>query len=94
MEYDEPYILVSTDTNPENAVVYNGTDLLASYEDESCLYESEFKYVFIASEEPADPDAPEEPAPELNFFEQLIADIVSFFNSIVEFFSSLFSFSF
>lgn len=104
-DYDEPYILVSTDTNPENAVVYNGTDLLVSYEDLDleAFYESDFKYVFIASEEPADPEEPtdpdapeepEEPAPELNFFEQLIADIVSFFNSIVEFFSSLFSFSF
>ena len=37
-------------------------------------------------------EAPEEPEPELNFFEQLIADIVSFFNSIIEFFSSFFSF--
>lgn len=36
--------------------------------------------------------APAEPEPELNFFEQLIANIVEFFNSIRDFFSSLFSF--
>ena len=84
--YSGAYIAVSTDTNPENAVVYNGTDLLVSYEEESTIYDSAFKYVFIAAEAPAEPE------PELNFFEQLIADIVSFFNSIIEFFSSFFSF--
>jgi len=37
--------------------------------------------------------APAEPEPELNFFEQIIASIVNFFNKIAEFFSSIFSFA-
>ncbi|MBQ3045633.1 MAG: hypothetical protein IJD49_06760 [Clostridia bacterium] len=84
--YADVYIAISTDTNAENAVEWDYETLLAAYEHQETLHESPYKYVYIASE------APEEPEPELSFFEQLIADITAFFNSIIEFFTSLFSF--
>lgn len=74
--YTEPYVAVSTDTKAENAVDWDGTTALGGEE-------SIYKYVLIA---------PEEPEPKLSFFEKLIADITAFFNSIIEFFASLFSF--
>lgn len=77
--YTEPYVAVSTDTKAENAVDWDGTTALSG---EKSIY----KYVLIAPEKPAEPE------PELSFFEKLIADIIAFFNSIIEFFASLFSF--
>lgn len=75
--YTTPYIIVSTDTNAENATEWDGTSALGGQS-------SYYKYVLIA------PESPEEP--ELSFFEKLIADITAFFNSIIKFFASLFSF--
>lgn len=90
LNYTDPYILVSKDTNPENAVVWDGTSNLESIENNSEVVEvvqSEYKYVLIA------PEAPAEPEPEKSFFEQLIDDIASFFEMIIAFFTSLFTFA-
>lgn len=85
--YENGYIVAGTDTNPENAVEFtNEHPLVLTGTDEERTEDGYYKYVFIA------PEAPEEPEPELSFFEQLIADIVSFFNKIIDFFSSFFSF--
>lgn len=85
--YENGYIVASADTNPENAVGFaNEHPLVLTGTDEERTEDGYYKYVFIASE------APEEPEPELNFFEQIIEDIISFFNKIIDFFSSFFSF--
>lgn len=87
VDYKDLYIAVSTDKNPENAVEYDNSNPISAYEDANdVVHDSIYKYLLITS------GAPEEPEPELNFFEQLIVDIVEFFDSIKAFFESLFSF--
>ncbi len=75
----DPFIAVSDGTNSENATAWDGTSALGGEN-------SEYKYVLIA------PEAPAEPEPELSFFEQLLADISAFFTTVIAFLSSLFSF--
>lgn len=87
VDYKDLYIAVSTDKNPENAVEYDNSNHISAYEDANdVVHDSIYKYLLITS------GAPEEPEPELNFFEQLIVDIVEFFDGIKAFFESLFSF--
>ncbi len=47
--YDSPYIIVSEDTNPENAVEWDGENSLVSYSENGEIIESIYKYVSISS---------------------------------------------
>lgn len=48
LEYDSPYIIVSQDTNPENAVEWDGENSLAAYSENDGIIESLYKYISIS----------------------------------------------